>query len=175
MYWQRRLPHWVPENSAVFVTWRLAGSKPPPAPAGGPRWLGRPRIAAIFAEALMHGDSVRHSYELFGWVITPNHVHVVMQPIRPLPEIMRWLKAATANRANVLLGRTGEAFWRREYFDRWIRTETDSGRQSGTWRTTRSGAVWRRVPTIGRGPVRTRRKTADMAYKAPATRSPALR
>jgi REP element-mobilizing transposase RayT len=53
----------------------------------------------------------------------PNHVHVVMQPIRPLPEIMRWLKAATANRANALLGRTGEAFWRREYYDRWIRSE----------------------------------------------------
>jgi REP element-mobilizing transposase RayT len=55
----------------------------------------------------------------------PNHVHVVMQPIRPLPEIMRWLKAATANRANALLGRTGEAFWRREYYDRWIRSERE--------------------------------------------------
>jgi REP element-mobilizing transposase RayT len=40
---------------------------------------------------------------------------------------MRWLKAATANRANVLLGRTGEAFWQREYFDRWIRTEKQLG------------------------------------------------
>ena len=44
----------------------------------------------------------------------PNHVHVVMQPIRPLPEIMRWLKTATANRANALLGRTGTPFWQRE-------------------------------------------------------------
>jgi hypothetical protein len=25
MYWHRRLPHWVPENYEVFVTWRLAG------------------------------------------------------------------------------------------------------------------------------------------------------
>src|ERR1039458_6620655 len=23
MYWYRRLPHWVPENSTVFVTWRV--------------------------------------------------------------------------------------------------------------------------------------------------------
>src|ERR1039457_1890333 len=23
MYWYGRLPHWVPENSTVFVTWRL--------------------------------------------------------------------------------------------------------------------------------------------------------
>jgi len=114
MYWHRRLPHWVPENSAVFVTWRLAGSKPAPASPAGPRWLGQPRIAALFAETLAHGESVRCSYDLLGWVVMPNHVHVVMQPIRPLPEIMRWLKTATANRANALLGRTGTPFWQRE-------------------------------------------------------------
>src|ERR1017187_1676909 len=27
MYWYGRLPHWVPENSTVFVTWRLAGRR----------------------------------------------------------------------------------------------------------------------------------------------------
>jgi REP element-mobilizing transposase RayT len=36
---------------------------------------------------------------------------------------MRWLKASTANRANRVLDRTGTAFWQREYFDRWIRSE----------------------------------------------------
>jgi len=123
MYWHRRLPHWVPEDSTVFITWRLAGSKPPPAPATGPRWLGQPRIAAIFADALLVGESVRRSYDLLAWIVMPNHVHVVMHPIRPLPEIMRWLKAATANRANRVLGRTGTAFWQREYFDRWIRSD----------------------------------------------------
>ncbi|MGB9458648.1 MAG: transposase [Bryobacteraceae bacterium] len=123
MYWQRRLPHWVPEDSAVLVTWRLAGSKRAPVPAAGARWLGQARIAAILAQALIHGETVRRSYDLLAWVIMPNHVHVVMQPIRPLSEIMRWLKAATANRANALLGRTGTAFWQREYFDRWIRSE----------------------------------------------------
>ena len=123
MYWQRRLPHWVPEDSAVFVTWRLAGSVTPLCPGAGPRWLGQPRIAAICAQALLYGERVRFSYDLFAWVVMPNHVHVVMKPIISLPEAMRWLKAATANRANVLLGRTGTAFWQREYFDRWIRSE----------------------------------------------------
>jgi len=66
---------------------------------------------------------VRRSYDLFAWVVMPNHVHIVVKPIRSLAEIMRWLKAATANRANTPLGRTGEAFRQREYFDRWIRTE----------------------------------------------------
>ena len=127
MYWYRRLPHWVPEDSIVFVTWRLTGSGPPPAPATGPRWLSQPRVAAIFVEALLHGERVRRCYDLLAWVVMPNHVHMVVLPIRPLPEIMRWLKGATANRANVLLGRTGEAFWQREYFDRWIRTEKPLG------------------------------------------------
>ena len=127
MYWYRRLPHWRPENSNVFVTWRLAGLKAPPASATGPPWLSQPRIAAIFVEALLHRERVRRSYDLLAWVVMPNHVHIVVKPIRSLPEIMRWLKAATVNRANSLLGRTGEAFWQREYFDRWIRTEKQLG------------------------------------------------
>jgi putative transposase len=53
----------------------------------------------------------------------PNHVHFVMKPSRPLPEVMLWLKTAAANRANRLLGTTGGAFWQREYYDRWIRSD----------------------------------------------------
>ena len=77
----------------------------------------------MLIEALLHGETVRRSYDLFAWVVTPDHIHVVMTPIQPLPEIMRWLKATTANRANRLLGRTGTEFCQRDYFDRWIRTE----------------------------------------------------
>jgi len=51
----------------------------------------------------------------------PNHVHVILKPHEKLPEIVRWLKTATAARANRLAGRTGQPFWQREYFDRWIR------------------------------------------------------
>ena len=47
-----------------------------------------------------------------------NHVYVVMDPLIPLSEIMRWLKTATANRANKLIGKTGTPFWQREYYDR---------------------------------------------------------
>jgi REP element-mobilizing transposase RayT len=122
MYWRRRLPHWTPEKSAIFVAWRLAGTRPPPTPVVGPRWLIEPRIAVIVAEALLHGDHVRRSYDLFAWVVMPNHVHVVMDPVIPLSEIMRWLKTATGNRANKLIAKTGTPFWRREYYDRWIRS-----------------------------------------------------
>lgn len=141
MFWRRRLPHWVPEHSIVFVTWRLAGTLPQPPPrsapelnpgrafvlqdrqldrAPGPQWLKDPRIAGLVAQALLHGETVRRAYDLLAWVIMPNHVHVVLQPQQMLPEILRWFKATTAGRANRVLGRTG-AFWQREYFDHWIR------------------------------------------------------
>jgi REP element-mobilizing transposase RayT len=151
VFWYRRLPHWVPEDKIVFVTWRLAGTLPQPPPAFlvqdscagmrlplhdlpldltriGPRWLENPNIAASVVEALFYGEKVRHNYDLFAWVVMPNHVHVVMKPHEKLPEIMRWVKSATAVRANRIAGRTGQAFWQREYFDRWIRTgeELDS-------------------------------------------------
>jgi hypothetical protein len=35
----------------------------------------------------------------------------------------RWLKTATANRTNRLLGTTGGAFGQSEYYDRWIRSD----------------------------------------------------
>jgi REP element-mobilizing transposase RayT len=148
MYWERRLPHWIPEGSTVFVTWSLAGNRPAatstnmPNPGkafvledrrldrtrSGPHLLSDPRIAAIFAEALRHGETVRGLYETHAWVVMPNHVHLVLTPKNKLSAIVGWLKAATANRANRLIGRTGFAFWNREYFDHWIRSARDFGR-----------------------------------------------
>jgi putative transposase len=148
MFWRRTLPHWVPSEATVFVTWRLAGTVyQPPAdlrlrdpnpgrsfvlqdreldrPGVGPHWLRDPRVAAVVAEALVHGDRVRHAYRLVAWVIMPNHVHVVWQPLQELPEIFRWVKTATAVRANRILGVSGAPFWQREYFDRWVRSEKE--------------------------------------------------
>src|SRR5215470_15132207 len=31
-FYRRRLPHWIPDYKLFFVTWRLAGSLPAPAP-----------------------------------------------------------------------------------------------------------------------------------------------
>ena len=74
LYYRRRLPHWIPEQAILFVTWRLAGSAPPPSPeiltldnpgrmpyrlhderlhrSSGPFWLQDARIAAMLKEAL---------------------------------------------------------------------------------------------------------------------------
>ena len=148
MFWRRRLPHWIPADSIVFVTWRLAGTLPQPAPSvliddthtlgtfplqdrsldcamKGPRWLENPVIAALFVEALLHGEKVRGSYDLFAWAVMPNHVHIVLKPHEKLPEVVRWMKTASAARANRLTGRTGQPFWQREYFDTWMRSSQE--------------------------------------------------
>jgi len=148
MYWQRDLPHCIPDGATVFVTWRLAGTLPMPKPGfltndptpgktlarrdrdldrmqSGPLWLEDPRIANIVVSALEHGESVRTSYDLFSWVVMPNHVHVLLKPRLRLSEIMRWLKAATAIRANRILGIHGDPFWQREYYDHWVRSEKE--------------------------------------------------
>ena len=145
LYYRRRLPHWVPDQAALFVTWRLAGSLPArqtevlraervnfmqhdeEAHRGstGPHWLQDQRIADVVSKAILHGESERRSYDLHAWVVMPNHVHVLWEPHARLPEIMMWLKGTTARRANRILGLRGEPFWQDEFYDHWIRTEEE--------------------------------------------------
>jgi putative transposase len=134
-YWERRLPHWIPEHTPIFVTWRLAGTLPlakrestwMEADAeldriqSGPRWLIQPPIAEITANALCYGDKAG-KYRLHSWVVMPNHVHAVITPESEFSDIMRWLKWTTARRSNQLLGRRGTAFWQDESYDHWIRS-----------------------------------------------------
>ncbi|MBM3749295.1 MAG: transposase [Acidobacteria bacterium] len=145
LFYRRRLPHWIPDPAAVFVTWRLAGSLPParrdvrradqtdPAgflqrdqrldrPDSGPVWLQDPRIAGVVSQALRYGETARQLYGLVAWVIMPNHVHVILEPRIALPDILRWLKGRTSRVANRILGRTGKPFWQDESFDHWVRS-----------------------------------------------------
>jgi REP element-mobilizing transposase RayT len=156
MYYRRKLPHYHPdlnEANFLFLTWRLAGSIPAarrplpplatPASAGrtflafdreadraafGPVWLQDARVAALVADALRYGETERHFDLLPAWVIMPNHVHAVLQPKTPLPVITRWLKGSTARKANLILGRTGTAFWQDESFDHRVRDEAELDR-----------------------------------------------
>ena len=84
-YYERNLPHWLPEGRELFVTWRLAGSLPAKlrGPVGrlvdgrrfveldqildsgrmGPLWLKRDEIARIVVEAIDYGAQVQKFYE----------------------------------------------------------------------------------------------------------------
>jgi REP element-mobilizing transposase RayT len=60
-------------------------------------------------------------YELRGWVIMPNHVHILFKVgTAPMSEIVGSWKKHTGRLANRLLGKRG-AFWAEEYFDVYMR------------------------------------------------------
>ena len=72
--------------------------------------------------ALRYFDGRR--YELLAWVVMPNHVHVLVQTWQtPLARVIQSWKRFVAREANKLLGREG-AFWEREYWDTYMRDET---------------------------------------------------
>ena len=140
--YQRRLAHFHPGDAWLFLTWRLWGTVPAhgnadayPTPghafvagdrvldrrASGPLWLRDPRIADLVSDTILIGDCERRFYRLGAWVVMPNHVHLLIRPLAPVPVPMRWLKGSTARNANRILGRTGQPFWQDESCDRYLR------------------------------------------------------
>jgi REP element-mobilizing transposase RayT len=140
-YHQRHLPHWQPEGTAVFVTWRLYRSLPRSVmrsqdevsagrafvefdrAAWGPVWLQDPRIAQCIMDALRFGETELRLYNLMAFAVMSNHVHVLIRPCVDLSKIMRVIKGHTAREVNQILHRTGQPFWHDESYDRWIRDE----------------------------------------------------
>jgi REP element-mobilizing transposase RayT len=153
MDFHRRLEHSSRPGSAYFVTWRLDGSLPVTrvtdlwtsdgpkfveldqlldAVSTGPRWLERPDVAGVVANALWKG--VRESrYELGAWVLMPNHVHLALRPLgdQDIGAAVRSIKGSSAHAANRLLHRSGSRFWAR---DRQIAAEAACTTATGTTR-----------------------------------------
>ena len=147
LFYQRNLPHWYPQKTAIFLTWRLFGSLPKgfaehlqkcgreprkqflhaervlDAASTGPLWLQKRDLAACVVRALERGAQLG-CFALRSYVVMPNHVHALLEPFVPLSRITNGIKGASAREANGMLGRTGMPFWQDESFDRWIR---DSG------------------------------------------------
>jgi hypothetical protein len=72
----------------------------------GACWLGKPEIADIVEQALLHFDGER--YRLLAWCIMPNHLHamIMMLDEHPLDGIVHSWKTFTARQCNRLLGRS---------------------------------------------------------------------
>ena len=102
---RRRLPHHYPADQALFVTWHLHGSLPSPAsppgklPSGqafawvdrhldaaqrGPAYLRQPAIAQLVVDSIRRGVELSH-YDLHAFVVMPNHVHVLLNPLGAEP------------------------------------------------------------------------------------------
>jgi REP element-mobilizing transposase RayT len=109
-----RLPHWRVSDAVYFVTWRLAEGHPELSPDE----------RDLLAAALRSFDKVR--YQLIGYVVMYDHVHVVLEPHtgNDLTRLVQSWKSYTANRIQRTSGRTGR-IWQREYFDRIIRDEDE--------------------------------------------------
>ncbi|HXK01954.1 MAG TPA: transposase [Verrucomicrobiae bacterium] len=146
-YYKRRLPHWDPEDAALFITWRLHGSYPAPSPewerlppgqrfaaedtelahlATGPHYLRDPRVAQTVADTLKYGANHLHLYDLRAWVIMSNHVHILIDPHAELTSITSRIKSFSAREANRILNRTGQPFWALESYDHWVRSTRES-------------------------------------------------
>ena len=74
---------------------------------------------------LRRGDRALHLYRLGAFVVMPNHVHVLLEPVDAVPRITQWIKGNTARQANQVLGRTGTLFWQHESWDHWVRNEAE--------------------------------------------------
>ena len=151
-YYERNLPHWLPEGKSLFVTWRLHGSLPVVAlealrkserleegkrflfvdreldgAAFGPLWLRRPEIASVVKTAICRvaqaGMCTVHAY-----VVMPNHVHLLLEPKVDLKRITQALKGKSARICNQILHRTGLPFWQAESFDHWVRNLASFGK-----------------------------------------------
>ena len=85
--------------------------------------LREPKTAMIVAEALRHFDSQR--YYLDAFVVMPNHVHALVQPLpgHSLKDILRSWKSYSARQINKTLARSGSV-WMEESFDRIVRDWT---------------------------------------------------
>jgi REP element-mobilizing transposase RayT len=134
------LPHFDAPNTIQAVTFRLADSLPveaferiiadrPPNERAeavetlldsgrGQCLLRHEANARLVEDALLHFDGER--CRLLAWVIMPNHVHVVVEPILPLADLLHGWKSFTAKAMNTRMGRKGRV-WQPDYFDRFIR------------------------------------------------------
>ena len=70
-------------------------------------------------------------YQLFAAVVMPDHVHIVIRPLRddneeywPLSKIIGGIKGYTARRINQARGLRG-SIWHRNYYSRILRTKGD--------------------------------------------------
>jgi REP element-mobilizing transposase RayT len=113
--YRRRLPHHQKAERAVFVTFRKLNRDPFPANARD-----------VILQHCRHDDGKR--IQLHAAVVMPNHVHLLLTPLRDgqgwpygLPSILKLIKGVSARNVNKLLGSSGPV-WQEESFDHILRS-----------------------------------------------------
>ena len=73
----------------------------------------------------LHSPACLDDAEALGWVVMPDHVHILLQVREtPLQKVVNRFKSTTAIRLNRAIGRKGR-FWQKGYHDRALRREDD--------------------------------------------------
>ena len=123
-YSKRNLPHYERPHGIYHATFTTRDKR-----------VLSPAARDITLNALLHFDRVR--YDLFAAVVMPDHVHVLFQPwikstnadqthvFWSLTELLHSVKSFTANEINKAEGKTGEAVWEKESYDRLMRGDED--------------------------------------------------
>ena len=98
----------ITENAAYMVTFTTADKI---------RIFSDEGDAAIVVESILKGRSLHH-YLLFGFVVMPDHVHLVLKPLtRQLSECIKSIKGSTARRINERNLVQGKV-WQKRYWSR---------------------------------------------------------
>lgn len=114
--YRRRLPHYQKADRALFVTFRKLFKDPFPEAARD----------LVLAHCLFDH---RKKYELHAAVVMPEHVHLLLTPLRDeegwpytLPRILKALKGTSARSVNRLAG-SGGPVWQDESLDHVLRSD----------------------------------------------------
>jgi len=95
-------------------------------------WLGEQKIADIVKESIHFRDGKQ--FDVHAYCIMPNHVHLLVTNLSdsiPFHRVLGSMKANSAKKCNVELGRIGETFWASESYDHLVRTNKSFNRIIG--------------------------------------------
>jgi REP element-mobilizing transposase RayT len=114
--YHRKLPHYQKAARALFVTFCKAN-----------RIVFAPQARDAILQHCSHDNGKR--YELHAAVVMPDHVHLLLSPLRDekgwpysLPTILKALKGTSARSVNKLSGASGTV-WQEESFDHVLRSQ----------------------------------------------------
>jgi len=111
-FWKRHLPHiQLSSGHYYFITFstqnrKLLSAKQKDCVFNGVRFLNNKK------------------YELIAVVVLDDHVHIIINPLEPLPKIMHSIKSFTAHAINKMSNSKGTV-WLNENYDRVIRDENE--------------------------------------------------
>ncbi len=114
--YRRRLPHYQKDDRALFITFCKLTREP----------LSEDARSLVLQHCFHdHGKRLK----LHGVVVMPDHVHLLLTPLRnaegemfSLQDILHGLKGASARSVNLLMGSSGPV-WQDESFDHVLRSD----------------------------------------------------